>query len=55
MIKNIIFDMGGVLIDYNPEKTLYSLFDKETADILLREIFRNDIWSQKDRGVIFTD
>ena len=55
MIKNIIFDMGGVLIDYNPEKTLYSLFDKETADILLREIFRNDIWSQKDRGVIFPD
>lgn len=47
--------MGGVLIDYNPEKTLYSLFDKETADILLKEIFRNDIWSQKDRGVIFPD
>ena len=55
MIKNIIFDMGGVLIDYNPEKTLYSLFDKETADILLREIFRNDIWSLKDRGMIFPD
>ena len=28
MIKNIIFDMGGVLIDYNPEKTLYGMFDK---------------------------
>ncbi len=53
MIKNIIFDMGGVLIDYNPEKTLYGLFDKETADILLREIFRNKIWSDKDRGIIF--
>ena len=55
MIKNIIFDMGGVLIDYNPEKTLYSLFDKETADILLREIFRNKIWADKDRGIIFPD
>lgn len=53
MIKNIIFDMGGVLIDYNPEKALYSLFDKETADILLKEIFRNQIWSDKDRGIIF--
>ena len=52
MIKNIIFDMGGVLIDYNPEKTLYGLFDKETADILLREIFRNQLWSDKDRGII---
>lgn len=55
MIKNIIFDMGGVLIDYNPEKALYSIFDKETADILLREIFRNPVWSDKDRGIIFPD
>lgn len=55
MIKNIIFDMGGVLIDYNPEKTLYGMFDKETADILLKEIFRNQIWADKDRGIIFPD
>ena len=55
MIKNIIFDMGGVLIDYNPEKTLYGLFDRQTADILLREIFRNPIWSDKDRGIIFPE
>lgn len=47
--------MGGVLIDYNPEKTLYGMFDKETADILLREIFRNDIWSLKDKGMIFPE
>lgn len=53
MIKNIIFDMGGVLIDYNPEKALYGIFDRQTADILLREIFRNEIWSLKDRGLIF--
>lgn len=52
MIKNIIFDMGGVLIDYNPEKTLYGMFDKETADILLKEIYRNPLWSDKDRGII---
>lgn len=55
MIKNIIFDMGGVLIDYNPEKTLYGMFDKATADILLKEIFRNKIWADKDRGVIFPE
>ena len=44
--------MGGVLIDYNPEKALYGIFDKETADILLREVFRNSLWSDKDRGII---
>ena len=53
MIKNIIFDMGGVLIDYNPEKTLYGMFDRETADLLLRVVFRNPLWSDKDRGIIF--
>ena len=55
MIKNIIFDMGGVLIDYNPEKALYSMFDKDTADILLKEIFRNPLWSDKDRGIVFPE
>lgn len=55
MIKNIVFDMGGVLIDYNPEKALYNVFSKETADILLKEIFRNEIWADKDRGLIFPD
>ncbi len=47
--------MGGVLIDYNPEKTLYGMFDRETADILLREIFRNPLWNDKDRGIIFPE
>ena len=55
MIKNIIFDMGGVLIDYNPEKTLYGMFDKEIADVLLKEVFRNSLWSDKDRGIIMPD
>lgn len=52
MIKNIIFDMGGVLIDYAPEKIAYKYFDKETADIALKELFRNQIWSDHDRGII---
>ena len=44
--------MGGVLIDYNPEKTLNEVFDSETAAVLLKEIFRNPIWADKDRGII---
>lgn len=47
--------MGGVLIDYNPEKTLYSLFDRETADIALKEIFRNKLWAERDRGTVDSD
>ena len=52
MIRNIVFDMGGVLIDYDPEKTLSGLFDAPTAQLLLREIFRNPLWSEKDRGTV---
>lgn len=55
MIKNIIFDMGGVLIDYNPEKTVREHFSKEHGEIFLREILRNQIWNDKDRGIIFPD
>ena len=55
MIKNIIFDMGGVLIDYNPEKTMEKHFSKEHGEIFLREILRNPIWNDKDRGIIFPD
>lgn len=55
MIKNIIFDMGGVLIDHNPEKTLSAHFDKETAEIISKEIFRNSLWAERDRGVVTSD
>ncbi len=47
--------MGGVLIDYNPEKISNEYFDKETADITLRVLFRNQLWSDKDRGIIYPD
>ena len=47
MIRNIVFDTGGVLIDYDPEKTLSGLFDAPTAQLLLREIFRNPLWSER--------
>lgn len=55
MIKNIIFDLGGVLIDHNPEKTMYAHFSKEDADTILREIFRNSLWLERDRGVVTSD
>lgn len=55
MIKNIIFDMGGVLIDHNPEKVLTAHFGKEIADIISAEIFRNPLWAERDRGVVTSD
>ncbi len=52
MIKNIIFDLGGVIIDYNPEKALAKYFDEDDCRILLGCLFRNKLWTEMDRGVL---
>ncbi len=56
MIKNIIFDMGGVLIRYKPREILEEEgIDKETADLALKEIFKSKLWNEKDRGTVFPE
>ena len=56
MIKNIVFDLGGVLIDYNPEKTLKYFFnDQADIDLILKSVFFSDKWSDLDRGVLSID
>ena len=56
MLKNIIFDFGNVLIDYNPNKILdrYDINDKECA-ILKKNIFGSKEWLQVDAGNINED
>lgn len=56
MIKNIIFDMGQVLIRWKPEEMLetFSLSEAERAAIR-RELFTGVEWIQQDRGVLITD
>lgn len=54
MIKNIIFDMGQVLIRFDPELFINrvgvsNIIDKET---LLREVYQSIEWSMMDRGTI---
>lgn len=53
MIKNIVFDMGGVLIHYDPKRIISHLrLPPEDEKLLLREVFRSLEWVQMDRGVI---
>ena len=52
-IKNIIFDMGNVLIRFEPELFLsrYSISEDEKR-ILQNEIFRSPEWIMLDRGTL---
>ncbi len=53
MIKNIIFDLGNVLIHFQPEvyitqKGLHEAYH----DLIMNEIFKSEEWVQLDRGTI---
>ncbi len=53
MIKNIIFDVGRVLVTFDPVQYVNSLgFDEETARAVVGAIFLNPLWIETDRGVI---
>lgn len=53
MIRNIIFDMGGVLLDYNPLRYISHLTtDEADAALLLREVFNSVEWFRLDHGTI---
>lgn len=53
MIKNIIFDMGQVLLYFSPELYIKRLgVSAEDGEILLREVFRRVEWVQLDHGTI---
>lgn len=51
MTKNLIFDMGGVLIHWDPSRIVKRLgIEGEDARLLLREVFRELEWPSLDRG-----
>lgn len=51
MIKQIIFDVGGVLLDFDPAAMVRAATaDEQDAALLRREIFSHADWSRLDRG-----
>lgn len=52
-IKNLIFDMGNVLLRYDPEEMLENLCetDDERA-VIRRALFQSEIWQMGDAGTI---
>lgn len=53
MIRNIVFDMGNVLIHWNPDLFIDRLgVSEEDRPLLKGEVFGRETWVQIDRGVI---
>ena len=52
MIKNVIFDLGGVLIRFQPKEAIHQLgLSKEKEDALYSAIFLDPLWLEVDKGV----
>ncbi|PUU94104.1 HAD family phosphatase [Halanaerobium sp.] len=53
MIKNIVFDLGNVLLEFDPESYLDELgYSDDLKSQLITEIFETEEWLQLDRGTI---
>lgn len=51
MIKNFVFDMGNVLMDFSPDYILSRFTDDiEVIDLLKSKIFSNEYWGDLDQG-----
>ena len=54
MIRNIVFDMGNVLLRFEPElfMTRQGILDPGDREIVMREMFRSVEWVQMDMGIL---
>lgn len=52
MIRNIIFDVGKVLVSYEPEEMMRKLgYTEEQIQIVNAAMFCNPLWDEADRGL----
>lgn len=55
MIKNIVFDIGGVLMSFRPYEYILNFgYEKDMAEKLYKIIFKDEKWSEVDRGNLTT-
>lgn len=55
MIKNIVFDLGNVLISFKPEEFLDKAgYTNEAKKVIIRDIFKSNEWLMLDNGDIST-
>ncbi len=53
MIKNIIFDLGNVLLRFRPKQLIMNTFENEkTCEVLMDTVFRTPEWLELDKGTM---
>ncbi len=53
---NIIYDLGGVVFNWQPEKLIKKLFDDESERKLIADnLFFHPDWIEMDRGTLLTE
>jgi len=52
VIKNIVFDIGNVLLNFHPHDYLLTKYSPEDADFLFNGIFNTAEWIELDKGTI---
>jgi len=53
MIKNVVFDAGGVLLEWNPPRVIAELYPDPAEQAEIRQrIFEHPDWHEFDRGAI---
>ena len=53
LARNVVFDFGGVLVEWQPERILASQFpDAVQREIARRDIFGHPDWLELDRGAL---
>ncbi|MEG1475845.1 MAG: HAD family phosphatase [Longicatena sp.] len=56
MIKNIVFDIGNVLMSFQPIEYFKPIFkDKEKTKMLCDKVFKHQAWSLYDQGIYFME
>lgn len=55
MVKNIVFDMGGVLIDLNVRRTITEHFPEAYVEDIINNVFYGEEWRLMDAGLMRCD
>ena len=52
MIKNVILDIGNVLVDFHPQETMRCMgYSEEEVQVLANATILNPIWNELDLGI----